>query len=287
MPSLRSFSPKVNPASDFSTTKALTLRAAPAVGVGHREDGVVLGDTGVGDPRLLAVEHPVVAVGRGPGAHRRGVAAGLALGQRVGERGGALGQGAEVLLLQVLRAGEDQRRAAELVGAGDQRRGGAHPGDLLHDDGAGDGVGADAAVLLGDVRGVEVGGDERVVRRRSGSDAVRSTSAAYGAILSSATARTASRMASWSSETRNRSKSGLCVMVWPLSVGSVRSRLARVVVSRLARVVVGLVGQAGRWVVRARNAVMSGGDLGRTVEAAAGDRRPRRPRGARRAAGGR
>ena len=52
-----------------------------------------------------------------------------------------------------------------------------------------------------------------------GKDAVRSTSAAYGRILFSAIARTASRMASWSSETRNRSKSELCVMVWPLSVG--------------------------------------------------------------------
>ena len=36
--------------------------AARAVRVGHGEDGVVLGDTGVRDPRLLAVEDPVVAV---------------------------------------------------------------------------------------------------------------------------------------------------------------------------------------------------------------------------------
>ncbi len=139
------------------------VRATPAVGVGDRQDGVVLGHTGVGDPRLLAVEHPVVAVGGGAGAHRGRVAAGLTLGQRVRERGGTLGQRAKVLLLQLLRAGEDQRGAAELVGAGDQRGRGADPGDLLDDDGAREGVGADAAVLLGDVRGVEVGGDERVV----------------------------------------------------------------------------------------------------------------------------
>ena len=42
MPSLRSGSPKVNPASDFSTTNAEMLGAAPAVGVGHREHRVVL-----------------------------------------------------------------------------------------------------------------------------------------------------------------------------------------------------------------------------------------------------
>ena len=40
-----------------------------------------------------------------------------------------------------------------------------------------------------------------------GNDAVRSTSAAYGAILFSATARTAARSSSWSSGTWNRSKS--------------------------------------------------------------------------------
>ena len=45
-----------------------------------------------------------------------------------------------------------------------------------------------------------------------GKTRVSSTSAAYGAILSSATARTASRSASWSSESRNRSKSGSCAV---------------------------------------------------------------------------
>ena len=77
--------------------------AAPALGVGHREHRVVLGDTGVGDPGLLAVEYPVVAVARGAGPHRSGVAAGLALGQAVRERGRSLRERSEVALLELLR----------------------------------------------------------------------------------------------------------------------------------------------------------------------------------------
>ena len=64
---------------------------------------------------------------------------------------------------QLLRPGQDQRRAAELVGPGDERGRGADAGDLLDDDGAGEGVGADAVVLLRHVGSVEVGGHERVV----------------------------------------------------------------------------------------------------------------------------
>jgi hypothetical protein len=46
-----------------------------------------------------------------------------------------------------------------------------------------------------------------------GNEAVRSTSAAYGAILFSATARTASLRSSWSSGTWNRSKSAFGFMM--------------------------------------------------------------------------
>jgi hypothetical protein len=49
--------------------------------------------------------------------------------------------------------------------SGDERRRGAHPGDLLDDDHGGQRVRADPAVLLGDVRGVEVGRPQRVVGR--------------------------------------------------------------------------------------------------------------------------
>ena len=57
---------------------------ARLVRVGHRHHRVPGRLAAVGDPRLGAVEDPVVAVGLGPGAHRRRVAAGLPLGQRVG-----------------------------------------------------------------------------------------------------------------------------------------------------------------------------------------------------------
>lgn len=46
---------------------------------------------------------------------------------------------------------------------------GAHPRDLLDDEAGGQGVGALTAVFLGDVRRVEPGDDERVVRLGGGS----------------------------------------------------------------------------------------------------------------------
>ena len=138
--------------------------AARALGVGDREHRVVLGDTGVGDPRLLAGEHPVVAVADGLALHRRSVGAGLALGQAVGERRLAGCERGEVALLDVVAAGEDERHRAELVDRGDQAGGRADPGDLLDDDAGGEGVGTDPAVLLGHVGSEEVGGDECVVR---------------------------------------------------------------------------------------------------------------------------
>lgn len=80
--------------------------AAGAVGVGDGEDRVVLGHTGVGDPRLLPVEDPVVAVLLRAALHRSGVGAGLALGQSVGEAGLTTGQRREVLALDLLGAAE-------------------------------------------------------------------------------------------------------------------------------------------------------------------------------------
>ena len=73
-----------------------------------------------------------------------------------------------------------------------------------------------------------------------GNEAVRSTSAAYGAILFSATARTASRRASWSSGTWNRSKSVFGFMMGALSVAGVARahRLAVVVLERVSWVAV-------------------------------------------------
>ena len=138
--------------------------AALAVGVGDREHGVELRDTGVGDPRLLAGEHPVVAVAHRAALHRGGVGAGLALGQAVGERRLPGGERGEVAALHVVVRGEDERHRAELVDRRDERAAGADPGDLLDDDAGRERVGPDAAVLLGHVRREEVARDQRVVR---------------------------------------------------------------------------------------------------------------------------
>ena len=140
------------------------VAAALAVGVGNREHGVELRLAGVGDPRLLAVEEVVVAVLGRPGAHGGGVRTGLALGQAVGEHRLAARHGRQVLALDLLAAPEDDRHRAELVDGRDERGRAAHPRDLLDDDAGRERVGPHTVVLLGDVRRVEVGGDEGVER---------------------------------------------------------------------------------------------------------------------------
>ena len=113
----------------------------PLVRVGHRHDRVVRRDAGVGDPALRPVEHPAVAVEHGAGAHRRRVRAGLALGQRVADHRLAGGDRRHVLL-QLLRAGQDDRLRAELVHRRDERGRRARAGDLLDHDAGRDRVGA-------------------------------------------------------------------------------------------------------------------------------------------------
>jgi hypothetical protein len=124
---------------------------------------VELADARVGDPALDAVEDPVVAVADGAGGHGRGVRAGLGLGEAVGEHRVAGGHGRQVAALQFLGGVEEERQRAELVDGGDERGGGAGARDLFDDDGGAERVDARAAVLGGDVRGVEVGGLERLV----------------------------------------------------------------------------------------------------------------------------
>ena len=131
--------------------------AAALVGVGHRHHGVELADAGVGDPALDAVEHPLVAVAHRAGLHGDRVGAGLGLGQAVGEAAVARREPAQVVLLQLLRAGDHHRQRAELVDRGDQAAAHADPGDLLDHQHRGQRVGAGAAVLLGHVGRVEVG----------------------------------------------------------------------------------------------------------------------------------
>ena len=91
------------------------MAVKPGVSVGHHEaaDPVVrplgpddrdVGERAVGDPHLAAVEHPVVAVAPGPGAHRRRVAAGVGLGQAEAADRLAGGHPRQPLLLVLLAA---------------------------------------------------------------------------------------------------------------------------------------------------------------------------------------
>ncbi|MGX1483809.1 hypothetical protein RKD45_002885 [Streptomyces griseus] len=132
--------------------------------VRHGHDRVVLGLARVGDPALHTVEDPEVAVADGLGLHARGVGAGVRLGEGVREHRVALGQRAQVLLLEVLGAGEDHRERAQLVHGRDEGGGRADAGHLLDHDDGGERVGAGAAVLLRDVDRVQVGSDEGVQR---------------------------------------------------------------------------------------------------------------------------
>jgi hypothetical protein len=65
--------------------------------------------------------------------------------------------------LDFLGRGEQQRHRAELVHRRYQRRRRAGPGDFLDDDRRGDRVGTTAAVGLGDVHGLQVRLDQRLV----------------------------------------------------------------------------------------------------------------------------
>ena len=136
--------------------------AAARLRVGHGHHGVELADAGVGDPALHAVEDPLVAVAHRPRLHGDRVGARLGLGQAVGEAALAGREPAQVVLLQLLRAGDHHRQRAELVDRGDQAAAHADAGDLLDHQHRGQRVGTGTAVLLGHVRRVEVGLLERL-----------------------------------------------------------------------------------------------------------------------------
>ena len=131
--------------------------------VGHRHHRVVGGHPGVGDPALGPVQDPGVTVGDRTGLHGRGIRAGLAFGQGVGEHRRAAGHLGQHLLLQLLGRGQQQRHRAELVDRRDERGRRARPGHLLDDDHRRQAVRARPAVLLRDVHGVEARPDELVV----------------------------------------------------------------------------------------------------------------------------
>ena len=124
--------------------------------VGDGEDDVEVGDRGVGDPVLLPVDHPLVAVADGVGPHRGGVAARLGLREREGGRPLAAGAFGQEALLQLVGAEELDRQRAELLDHQDQGRGGAGLGDLLDRHLQDQGPGAGAAVLLGEGQAEDV-----------------------------------------------------------------------------------------------------------------------------------
>ncbi len=79
------------------------------------EHDVELGQPGVGDPRLLALEHPRVAIGVRGGAHGRDVRARLGLGD--GERGDARAghDAGQIALLEGVAAEQDDRPAPQAL----------------------------------------------------------------------------------------------------------------------------------------------------------------------------
>ena len=126
--------------------------AAGALGlVGHGEDHEHVGHVAIGDEDLGAVEDIVVAVQLGLGLALGGVGTGVGFGQAESTHLVTLGQHGQIFLLLLLRAmGDDGIAAQAVVGGHDVAGGGALLGQLLDADGAGQGISARAAVLLGD-----------------------------------------------------------------------------------------------------------------------------------------
>ena len=97
-------------------------RGHPVVlAIGDREDDVEVGDAGVGDPVLGAVDDPLVAVLDRARAQRRGVRAGVRLRQRKGGRPLAARALRQEPLLQLVGAEQLDRQRAELLDHQDQR----------------------------------------------------------------------------------------------------------------------------------------------------------------------
>jgi hypothetical protein len=125
--------------------------AVAGVLVGLRVDRVPVGVRAVGDEALGAVDDVLVALLDGGGAHARDVGAGVGLGQA--ERGelGALGQHAEVLLLDLVGPAQRHGGGGEAVAHQRGADAGAAPAELLLDQTTGEVVEPGPAVLLGDV----------------------------------------------------------------------------------------------------------------------------------------
>ena len=121
--------------------------AVAGVLVGLGVDRVPVGVAAVGDEALRAVDHVFVAAADRGRAHARDVRAGIGLGEAEGSQLGLLGEHPQVLLLDLLRAAEQDRGGGELVGAERRCDRGAAPGELLANQTAIEVGAADAAVL--------------------------------------------------------------------------------------------------------------------------------------------
>ena len=210
MPSLRSLVPTMNPGSSACTTNA-EIPLAPLSGSVTAITVYQLDTPGIGDPALGAVQHPVVPVGDRPGAHRRRVAAGLPLGQRI----------------RVIASPDAIDGSTSCFSSSDpDRMIGIDPSLFtagISDDDAqtratssitmhrGHRVGARAVVLVGDVHRLETGCGECLLRLDRECARCSSTSAACGAISFSHSSRNTVRNSLCSSGSSNKSKSGLPV----------------------------------------------------------------------------
>ena len=119
--------------------------------VGQSEDKEGIGEAGVGGEDLLAVDDVLVAVLHGHGAGTGHVRTSAGLSQTEAANLGAVGQGAQPLLLLLL--------GAELLDGGGAQRGmygkgdagaGIDLGHLLHAQHIGEHIAAGAAILLGE-----------------------------------------------------------------------------------------------------------------------------------------
>ena len=145
MPSLCSSVPTLKPGKVRSTMKAVNFSPSTLAKIDEE-----IGEGGVGDPHLLAVEQVVLAVGgeHGLGAGIHGVRAGTALRQRVGADPLAGGQLGQIFLLLRRGAEPDDRQRADADVRAEGHGEGTLLGDAVGDDGRGHLVHLRAAVLF-------------------------------------------------------------------------------------------------------------------------------------------
>ena len=157
--------------SILSTCQPPRTRNARDALLGAREDGHHVGDVGLGDEALAAVQAPAGVGARGARAHRGGVGAGVGLGQR--ERAQPLAAGQPRQQLGLLRVGAEQqhRAGAEVLVAEQHPAVGAAARDLLADEREREQAAVEPAVLgRGD-------GGEDVVRAEQLAHVVRELAA--------------------------------------------------------------------------------------------------------------